>query len=330
MIVSRIPPYPLSVTYDAPGDDAIFLFVLEDVSDVGVIYTEEVTVAAGGTKLTLVLPNEIALYDKTYSLSVYEVTGRNSDNTPIYSVFDALIEDNLTIERPYVNPATLGATASEIAQFAEYEQLARAIIDAHTGGFYFGTSYIETTGNGTDYIPLWQKTYKILKVYENSELVYDSSLETPALGDWNYLITKDRTAITKDPVYSIDSVNRSESAPHRLPIAESDAISLFETDDVGRTFTIQPGVFFGHGKDYIFKVESGYKVVPVDIKDATMLLIEDIKCGKLDYFKRYVVSYNTDQFRLQFDKSMISGTGNLLVDKILEKYQTNIGKPGVL
>lgn len=60
------------------------------------------------------------------------------------------------------------------------------------------------------------------------------------------------------------------------------------------------------------------------------MLIDDIKCGKLDYYKRYISAYNTDQFRIQFDKNMMSGTGNLLVDKILEKYITSITKPGVL
>jgi hypothetical protein len=55
-----------------------------------------------------------------------------------------------------------------------------------------------------------------------------------------------------------------------------------------------------------------------------------LKCGKLDYYKRYISAYNTDQFRIQFDKSMMDGTGNFIVDKILEKYETTITKPGIL
>jgi hypothetical protein len=69
-----------------------------------------------------------------------------------------------------------------------------------------------------------------------------------------------------------------------------------------------------------FILETGYKVVPLDIKEATLMLIDDIRCGKLDYYKRYVTSYNTDQFKLQFHKTILDGTGNLLVDKILSKY----------
>jgi hypothetical protein len=43
-----------------------------------------------------------------------------------------------------------------------------------------------------------------------------------------------------------------------------------------------------------------------------------------------VTSYNTDQYKIQFDKSVLSGTGNMIVDKILEKYLINIPRPGVI
>ena len=70
--------------------------------------------------------------------------------------------------------------------------------------------------------------------------------------------------------------------------------------------------------------------MPNDITDATKMLIEDIKCGKLDYYKRYVNKYSTDQFKIEYDKKMIEGTGNILVDKILDKYVETIIRPGVL
>jgi hypothetical protein len=77
-------------------------------------------------------------------------------------------------------------------------------------------------------------------------------------------------------------------------------------------------------------LEVGYPVVPIDIQDATRLLIDDIKCGKLDYYKRYVKNYSTDQFKIEYDKRMMEGTGNIIVDKILSKYVNSITRPGVL
>jgi hypothetical protein len=170
-----------------------------------------------------------------------------------------------------------------------------------------------------------------LEAYENAELVYDATVDPTYIKEWNYLITKDKTAITKDPTYPIDAVNRSEGNPNHTPIAISDSIGLFETDDSANNFTFKAGVFFGEGWDYLFKVEAGWKVVPGDIKDAANLLITDLSCGKLDYHKRYITSYSTDQFRIQMDKMALSGSGNIVVDKILEKYAlASVGNPRML
>jgi hypothetical protein len=328
MNILRLPPYPLSVTYTVPAASTDYVVLIKD-SDRDIIRVEEVVESNASSIITLELPEYFSKYDESYHLEIYEavyITGQTDPN-----LGDIVVEDNLNIERPYIDPSTLGTTASEIKEYEGYESLARAIIDTVTGGFYYETSYMETVGQGTDYMPLWEKAYKILKVYENAELVYDvDSTDGPALGDWNYLITKDKSAITKDPVAAVDALNRSERKPARMALAASDSIFMFDTEDSGNTLTVQPGVVFGQGVDYIFLLETGYRVVPIDIQDATSMLINDIKCGKLDYYKRYVSSYSTDQYRLQFDKGLFEGTGNLLVDKILDKYITNIGKPGVL
>lgn len=322
MNILRLPPYPLSISYKVSVDSAEHLLVIKD-SDRDIVRIEEVVNSTSDALLVFELPEYFSKYDESYHLEIYEY--------PEGEIGHLIVEDNLNIERPYVDPSTLGTTASEIKEYEGYESLARAIIDSITAGFYYETSYIETVGQGTDYMPLWEKAYKVLKVYENAELVYDvDDTDGPALGDWNYLITKDKTAITKDPVAAVDALNRSERKPARMALAASDSIFMFDTEDSGNTMTVQPGVVFGEGVDYIFLLETGYRVVPIDIQDATSMLINDIKCGKLDYYKRYVTNYSTDQYRLQFDKGLFEGTGNLLVDKILDKYITNIGKPGVL
>jgi len=326
-VILRIPPYPLSVTYTVPDESADYILVIEDVpeqTELEVFVSGESgqTSSSEGT-ITYTLSGDFVKYDKSYSVTVYEdIDGERGD---------IVIEDNLQIERPYVDPNTLGTTATEIAEYKQHEFLARAIIDSIVNGFYYRRNYLEVVGQETDYIPLWDRTHKILKAYENAELVYDTSdADGPALGDFNYIITKDKTAITKDPVQATDSLNRAERRPSRIPLAVSDSYALFDTGDSGNTQTITPGVGFQQGTDYIFLLETGYKVVPIDIQDATKLLIDDIKCGKLDYYKRYVKNYSTDQFKIEYDKRMIEGTGNIIVDKILSKYVNNIVRPGVL
>lgn len=331
-VVLRLPPYPLSITYTVPDETAEYILVIEDVAEQSEI-EEFISGESGGDssatgKITYELSGDFVKYDKSYAVTVYEdIDGERGD---------IVLEDNLQIERPYTDPTALAlsfneTSATEIAKYKEYESLARAIIDTVVDGFYYRRKYIEVVGQETDYMPLWDRTHKILKVYENAELVYDiDDPDGPALVDYTFLITKDKTAITKDPVAAVDSINRAERRPARLPVASSDSFAIFDTEDSGNVQTITPGVGFPEGVDYIFLVETGYKVVPIDIQDAVKLLIEDIKCGKLDYYKRYVKNYSTDQFKIEYDKRMIDGTGNIIVDKILAKYIDNIVRPGVL
>lgn len=330
--ILRLPPYPLSVTYKVPDETADYILVVEDVpeqTEIEEFISGEsgLTSSSEGT-ITFELSGDFIKYDKSYAVTIYEdIDGERGD---------IVVEDNLQVERPYVDPTELAiangeTSATDIAKYKEYESLARAIIDTMVDGFYYNRKYLEVVGQETDYIPLWDRTHKILKAYENAELVYDiDDPDGPALGDFNYLITKDKTAITKDPVQTTDSLNRAERRPARIPVASSDSFAIFDTEDSGNVQTITAGVGFPQGTDYIFLVETGYKVVPIDIQDATKLLINDIKCGKLDYYKRYVKNYSTDQFKIEYDKRMIEGTGNIIVDKILSKYVNNIVRPGVL
>lgn len=189
---------------------------------------------------------------------------------------------------------------------------------------------MDTTGQATDYIPIWDRVYKILKAYENSSLEYDASLATPVLGEWSYELSKDKTAIIKNATTSAIIENRSEKKGVNLYVAPSDSFNVYDTDYSENAYTFGAGVAFPEGWDYLFLLETGYKVVPHDIYEAALMLIEDIKCGKIDYYKRYVTSYNTDQFRIQFDKTVLDGTGNMLVDKILDKYKKSITRIGIL
>ena len=243
-------------------------------------------------------------YDSDYRVVITDASG------------DIIHDDTYQVRRPYLDPNTLAETASDIATKTLNEELARAIIDSVIPqGFYYKKTTFETTGLGADYLPLWVDAKKILQVYENNVLVYDASNPTAYVR--NFEITKDKTAITQ--TYT-GELNRSESADIILPAGSTDYLDL------------NFGIWGGFPKTYDYRVivESGYTAVPSDIARAVSLLITDIECGQLDYYKRYVTAYNTDQYKLQFDKQSFEGTGNILVDKILSKYAKSITRLGVL
>jgi hypothetical protein len=255
------------------------------------ISTLEFDELSTGDTVTINLPGR---YDSDYRVEV--------------SIDEDIVSDTTyEIVRPYVNPTTKGDTASDISAYADNEELARAIIDSIVGeGFYYKKKVLNFTGTGSDYLPIWDDVKKVLTVYENNKLVTDREYE----------VTSDKTAIVEK---STDNINRAESAPLVLPAASSDSLD-------------PQFIYRGFGKtwDYRITVEYGHTSVPSDIVKATEMLVHDIECGKLDYYKRFISSYNTDQYRIQFDKGLFEGTGNILVDKILSKYTKSITKLGVL
>jgi len=304
MEILRVPPYDdIVVNFVVPSgyEDADIHARVTDMADLSV-QTLDFNGWSTGDNINIQLPGR---YDNNYRVEIFTISEGE----------ELIHEEYYELVRPYVDPNTLGTTASEIAEYTTLELVARSMIDTFCPeGFYNKKVTVLGTGNGSDYFPLWEKIYRVFKVYENNVLVYDRS--TPDSNISEYSITPDRTAIQK--VY-VGELNRYEATGPNLVIGRGD---IADYGAVGTGFPVN--------YDYTFLVDYGYLTVPADIEYATKLLIEDLKCGKLDYYKRYVTAYNTDQFRIQFDKTMLSGTGNFLVDKILEKYVKTIVKPGII
>ena len=330
MQILRLPPYPLTITYDVPDANTEYLLIINEGTR-NVNEVEENITSDSNAQITYTLSNMFNSYDESYYLAIYSVVDGEQA--------EIVVEDNLDIARPYVNPIKLAqtnadGTATDIANYTEWENIARAIIDSIVpGGFYYERSWYETNGNGSDYMPIWDRTYTILKAYENNQLVwdYDATPQTQNDSQWIYLLSKDKTSILKEWTQMGDqSYIRQIGTPKGVPLGESDSIYLYDTEDSTVTLAVAPGVTFPVTFNYLFHLETGYKVVPYEIQDATKMLIEDIKCGKMEYHKRYITNYSTDQYKIQIDKSALEGTGNILVDKILQKYITNFGTPGVL
>lgn len=290
MEILRVPPYTIQVVLDVSSASTQYEYTVEDMADHSL--TTGTVTSNSQSKAIIALPSE---YDNQYTITIDE---------------DEYVID---VVRPYVDPNTKGTTASEKLEYRKNEELARAIIDSVvTDGFYYKKMSYDTTGLGADILPIWPDLKKILSIYENNALVFDADDAE------SYSVQYELTKLGVQQKYS-DVINRSESAPNILPAAGSDMLDL--------NFVYRG---FPKGFDYTIVGLFGYKKIPSDIVRATELLIEDISCGKLDYYKRYIADYNTDQFKIKFDSAVFEGTGNILVDKILSKYAKPIRTIGVL
>jgi len=303
MEVLRVPPYPLTTTWTLPIPNYEYVVHVEDLVDHSV---EETNISSDvNGKLVYTLPLDKVQYDRNFLIKFYDTEHEHT-----------LYEENLDIIRPYVDPSKLGSTASEIQEYKTLEMVARSIIDTIiTDGFYNSKHIVQRSADGSDYFSIWESANRVLKVYENNALVYD--IDTPETNEFNFRVTYDNSAIER---VIAERFNRSEQGAQQYPRAFGDLGYSAGSIAVG----------FPKGWDYTFILDSGYKAVPADVEYATKLLIEDLKCGKLDYYTRYVSSYNSDQFRIQFDKKLFEGTGNMIVDKILDKYAVTIPKPGLI
>jgi hypothetical protein len=307
MEILRVPPYEtIAVNFVVPAgySDVDIYARVTDMADLSVEDLEFLD-SSTGDDIEIFLPGR---YDNNYRVEIFKI---------VSGIEIAIHEEFYELIRPYVDPNTLGTTASEIAEYKVLELVARSMIDTFCPeGFYNKKITVVGTGNGSDYFSLWERVYRVFKVYENNVLVYDRS--NPDLSEYQYAITPDKTAIQRIRADVLE-LNRYESTAQNLPVASGD-LGYYGYE----------GISFPSGYDYTFVVDHGYLNVPEDVEYAAKLLIEDLKCGKLDYYKRYVTAYNTDQFRIQFDKAMLGGTGNFLVDKILDKYVKTIVKPGII
>jgi len=380
MEVLRVPPYPITTKWDVPSANTAYSVYVEDLVDHS---SETTTLTSDANKqISYILPRSKVQFDRDFLFQVKDSTG------------EIVVDDNLTVYRPYVNPNNLATTAQEIAEYKSWEIIARSIMDNYldNSDFYNHKLVIAKEGQGGDYFPIWHNVNKVLKVYENNVLVYNGedvpltiATQTPTtssgtatlttttahgfeIGDvvristvvptgyaglfrvtavpttttfsyattatgnittagsvvrvweYEYKTLLDNSAIAR--VEANGEYNRSQSTPLRLPAASGD-LGVYSGARNGY-------VAFPEGFDYTFILDAGYKTIPPDVEKAATILVEELKCGSNDYYKRFVTQYSTDQFDIRFAPQFLEGTGNMLVDKILNNYKGSTFKPAIL
>lgn len=385
MEVLRVPPYPITTKWDVPAANTAYSVYVQDLVDYSF---ETSTITSDANKqISYILPRSKVQYDRDFLFKVTDSSG------------EIVIDDNLSVYRPYVNPNTLASTATEIAEYKKWEIIARSIMDdyvlsgsANGDAFYNHKLVIVKEGQGGDYFPIWHNINKILKVYENNVLIYNGedvditlATQTPTISsgtvtlttaiahgfevgdvvtistvvptgyrgtfsvtavptttsfsfansttgnittagtvlrtwEYEYKTLLDNSAIARVEANGV--YNRNESTPLRLPSGSGD-LAVHAGQRTGYAA-------FAEGSDFTFIVDAGYKTIPPDVERAATILVEELKCGSNDYYKRFVTQYSTDQFDIKFAPQFLEGTGNMLVDKILNNYKGNVFKPAIL
>jgi len=313
MEIARLEPFPLVANYDGLSADADYTVVIVDDHSI-LVDTIQATSDEDGN-LAITLSNYFSKYDDEYRLEIYD----DSDTLVLF--------DTLTIMRPYVIPSSLAETEEELQDITDYEMIARSIINSITGGFLYQLQRVEAVGTGADYLSLPYRLNKILQVYENNVLVYNS--EDPDFTNVrDYFITVDQATIA---VVQAGAWDRKQGRSVRPQIPSSDSFTMYNTNDSPNIIMDAAGTpSFPNGWDYQIYAEVGWPIIPHDIKQAASLIINDIKCNNLPYVNQYISEYKSDQFNIKFDALAFKDTGNRIADKILSAYVRPIYRLGVL
>lgn len=215
---------------------------------------------------------------------------------------DIVISTGIDIIKPYCDIKNMRDKLNLTnAQIDNAERIARMIIESEAGSFQFIRQQRELYGMGIDYLPIKDKIVKLYYMWENGELIYDyedSNLQ-------GYKISKDKTSI--------------------IP-AESEKNKL-EYKKVWRDRYYEDA--FEDGYDYLVDADFGYKTIPSNVQEACEILIQDIVSDNMKYYNRNISEFDNNEFRIKFADGTSSGTGNILVDKLLSRYKNQI-YPGVL
>jgi hypothetical protein len=249
-------------------------------------------IANGSGTVTFTLPTHYLTYTGSLAASI-----KNSSN-------ETVTITNIDIIRPYCDISSI-ASALDIktSEAIEYERIARYIIDSHTGPFTYMRKTKEFIGDGSDQLLLDETINSLYKVYENEQLMYDSTIEN---NEVEYKINKQLNAIVVDIPEGTNRINYPKVWRDRF----------LDID-------------FFDGYEYLIDGDYGWRVIPQDIQEACQLLIQDIVDDNLRYINKYIESFDNDDFKIKFSKNWTSTTGNRIVDRILEKYQKSF-RVGVL
>lgn len=231
--------------------------------------------------------------------------------------WDYVINSASTFQTQYVQIVTPYALVSDIVDYynigprpsdlnyhSEHdittaEQIARLMVENYTGQ-KFGTRYDfqEQFGSGSDALELTERMLTIDKVYENSQLVIDYTNGYNVFG------------------YDVELTPTGKAIRIKIDNAYGDVRYDNQVDPT----ILYYGSFRNHTR-YKVVGQFGYNYVPQDIKLCTMLLCGDLLSNDAAWRTKYLNKINLAEVSFELAKGAFNGTGNVIVDSILDSYR---------
>ena len=289
-VLTQADSLPILSIYDA-DNDASPISGLDSV-----VTVDEPEAGKYSFLLTQVATNLVKVLELrwTYVLNGLEIT-----QTDFYKVETPYSSVNEIID--FLN---FGVTPSEINyhsinEIENAEKIARTIIEGYTGiRFYLREDSQEIFGIGSDAIQLIERMTSIDQMYEDGLLVIDNTVNPP-YNQFGYNLELTQTGYVArlvDPGWDVRYDNQVD------------------------TNILYYGKF-RDGSRYKFVGNIGYKYVPEDIKQASMMLVNDLLSNDYAWRNKYLSKVDLSEISFEMSKGAFNGTGNVTVDNILDQYR---------
>lgn len=194
-----------------------------------------------------------------------------------------------------------GPDAKSIDEVKKVESLVRGIIDAYTRQSFqkFGRKQKVYLGSGSDELELNDRIYKLWAV--------DSQ-------DVNFFQRE------PDESVSNDIVTWNSDSPYLVYRKLDREVAFFDIKADISPGLIQPRKLFKSGTRYTVDAEFGWERVPIEVKQAAIILANDYFCEDDIYHQKNITVVRSADFRMEFGADHHSTTGNVYADQLLSNY----------
>ena len=278
---------PTYVIYNADTDASLKTgTATADTNDVGRYYVS-VDSSLTGTDKTLRV-------EWSYELDGNEINGVEYTviATPYAEIGEIIDELGLGTEPTDLN-------FYPYAKLRTAERLARLQIENYTGRTFGKRDGAQVVyGNGSDTLIFTEAMTSLTKIEQDDVVIYDSELGYNALG-YDIVLTETGQGVRITNIGG--DVDTSIIPPS----------STWST----------AGPHFVNGSRYKIYGSLGYKYVPMAVKQAAVLLVNDHLFNDALWRERYISEFNTGQMQVKLRDTAFTGTGNLLADDLLDPFK---------
>jgi hypothetical protein len=303
----------LTITYSAPATVDAVIYTITDLDLDEVLFADEAS-KNNDDLYEFELSSDICKYDRKLRIgielldygtpSAVSSVGSNGSYTTDFL--------DISLVRPYVSADDLAeelgltivigtpADTSEVKRSTveRWERQARMYINSKIDDkVRLQYKTVTVVGQDTDVLYLdGNRIESFDKITKDDEVLYDTQEDIDLLNQ-NIEISKSKLQLKPIAVgYNID---------------EGKAMSVI----------YDPG-YFERGSIYSVRGEYGWKNVPEELREATIILVDDMRCNDWSYRNKGLKTVKNDSFDIQYNDIAFSGTGNILVDALISDFKS--------